>query len=93
MFDKPKMTEKLLSRPPFRYIHDIISATIEKTGWGNGLLVGEEGNSKAIEDKDQKIFILQKVLDLTQMCLQEEIDVRAIKIVAGQECENTNVFL
>jgi TRAF3-interacting protein 1 len=59
------MTEKLLSRPPFRYIHDIISATIEKTGWGAGLLIGEEGNSKAIEDKDQKIFILQKVLDLT----------------------------
>jgi TRAF3-interacting protein 1 len=87
------MTEKLLTRPPFRYIHDIISATIEKTGWGAGLFIGEEANSKGIEDKDQKIFILQKVLDLTQMCLQEEIDVRPIKIVAGQECENTNLFL
>lgn len=52
------MTEKLLTRPPFRYIHDIISATMEKTGWGNGLFVGEEANSKGIEDKDQKVFIL-----------------------------------
>jgi TRAF3-interacting protein 1 len=46
------MTEKLLSRPPFRFIHDTIIATMEKTGWGVGLFVGEEGNSKAIEDKD-----------------------------------------
>lgn len=27
------------------------------------------------------------------MCLQEEVDVRPIKVVAGQECENTNLFL
>jgi len=46
------MTEKLLSRPPFRYIHDIIQATIEKTGWGAGLFIGDESNSKLIEDKD-----------------------------------------
>jgi len=46
------MTEKLLLRPPFRYIHDIISATIQATGWGKGLFIGQEEDSKGIEDKD-----------------------------------------
>lgn len=27
------------------------------------------------------------------MCLNEEIDVKPVKIVAGQECESTNIFL
>ena len=87
------MTEKLLSRPPFRYIHDIITATIAATGWGEGIFVGDETNSKSIAEKEQKIFVLQKVLDLTQLCLGEEIDVKPIKIVAGQECEATNIWL
>lgn len=87
------MTEKLLSRPPFRYIHDIITATIEATGWGQGIFVGDEQNSKSISDKEQKIFVLQKVVDLTQLALGQEIDVRPIKVVAGQDCENTNLWL
>ena len=59
------MTEKLLSRPPFRYIHDIILATIEATGFGAGLLDGDELNSKAINEKEDKIRILEKVISLT----------------------------
>jgi hypothetical protein len=37
LFAKPKMTEKLLGKPPFRYLHDIFTATMGKTGWGQGL--------------------------------------------------------
>ena len=42
LFAKPKMTEKLLSKPPFRYIHDIFTATQAATGYGQGLLQGSE---------------------------------------------------
>jgi TRAF3-interacting protein 1 len=58
IFKKPKMTEKLLSRPPFRYIHDIFSATIEATGFGQGIFNEEEMNSKSITEKDQKVFVI-----------------------------------
>lgn len=36
LIDKPKMTDRLLLRPPFKYIYDIIMETIKKTNWGNG---------------------------------------------------------
>ena len=37
LFQKPKMTQKLLCKPPFRYLHDIFTATQAATGYGEGL--------------------------------------------------------
>ena len=36
LIEKPRMTEKLLSRPPFKYIFDIIKYTNDITGTING---------------------------------------------------------
>lgn len=36
LIERPKMTEKLLVKPPFKYLYDIIMETIKKTGFGNG---------------------------------------------------------
>ena len=38
LIDKPKMTEKLLSKPPFKYIFDIIIETSKKTNFARGNL-------------------------------------------------------
>jgi TRAF3-interacting protein 1 len=93
LFDKPKMTEKLLSKPPFRYLHDIFLATIAATGFANGLYTEEEMDSKANHEKDAKIAILTKMITITEMVIGEKIDVKPSKIVAGLEPDRTNYFL
>jgi len=52
LIERPKMTEKLLQKPPFKYLFDIIAETIKKTGCGNGtsfikagLYAGQELNA------------------------------------------------
>ena len=69
------MSEKLLSKPPFRYLHDIFTATMGKTGWGNGMFQGEELNSKSFEDKESKLAFLVKIITLTEMMVGEKIDI------------------
>jgi len=84
LFAKPKMTEKLLSKPPFRYLHDIFTATMAKTGYGEGMFQGEELNSKSFEDKDSKLAWLVKVITLTEMIVGEKIDIKPSMVLAGQ---------
>jgi TRAF3-interacting protein 1 len=93
LFSKPKMTEKLLTRPPFRYIHDIFSATMGATGFGEGLYTDEELDAKSIKDKDAKVTFLDKMIALVQLAAGEEIPVKSTKVVAGHEAESTNIFL
>lgn len=87
------MSEKLLSKPPFRYLHDIFTATQAATNYGNGLYSGEELDGKAITEKDAKINWLVKLISLTELVVGEEIDVKPTKIIAGHEPEKTNAFL
>ena len=61
------MTEKLLCKPPFRYLHDIFTATLGKTGFGDGMFQGDELISKSYEDKDSKLKFLVKLITLVEM--------------------------
>jgi TRAF3-interacting protein 1 len=42
---KPKLTVKLLSRPPFRFIHDIVMEVMRCTGFGETLFGDEDRDS------------------------------------------------
>lgn len=90
---KPPLTEKLLSKPPFRFLHDIITSVIKTTGFMNGLYKEEELNSENVKDKDSKIAFLQKAIDFTAMVTGKSLSVKPAKIVAGHEPEKTNEFL
>jgi len=42
LFSKPPMTEKLLSRPPFKYLFDVVVAVIKTTQFADGLYTEAE---------------------------------------------------
>ena len=59
---KPPLTEKLLSKPPFRFLHDVISAVIKSNpGFLDGLYTEDEMNSENVKDREGKIRYLEKV--------------------------------
>ena len=93
LISKPKASEKLLSRPPFRFLHDLIMEVIRVTGFAKGLFDEFESNSKNVADKESKVAYLEKIIKMVGMSLNTIIDCRPNKVVAGLEAENTNRFL
>lgn len=87
------MTQKLLEKPPFRYLHDILSATMGATNFATGLYSEAEMDSKAMTERDQKIDFLTKAIALTELMSGEKLEVKPAKIVAGLEADKTNIFL
>lgn len=90
---KPKLADKLLMKPPFRFLHDIFTALAQSSGFAKGLYNDFELDSANMKEKNQKITYLDKMVVCVGQCLGKDVDVRSAKIVAGLEPENTNIFL
>ncbi|KAA0197054.1 TRAF3-interacting protein 1 [Fasciolopsis buskii] len=105
---KPTLTDKLLSRPPFRFLHDIFTAVsvllhlartykliqfIKATGLMKGLFTPEELIADNVKEKESKLAFLQKVVDYLSVVHDRVIPVRIMSIIAGKEPEKTNELL
>ena len=90
---KPKLTENLLKKPPFRFLHDVISEVIRSTGFAQDLFDEHESNSKNVKDKESKVAYLNKIVDYVFEASGTRVPVRPLKVLAGLEPELTNQFL
>ena len=93
IISKPKMTPKLLMKPPFRFLHDTIMAIMNKTQFAEGLYEESEKASENVKAKDAKTAFLDKMITCVGICLGQPLEARSIKIVAGAEPDKTNIFL
>ncbi|XP_047136985.1 TRAF3-interacting protein 1 isoform X1 [Hydra vulgaris] len=90
---KPPLTEKLLGKPPFRFLHDVFMEVMKNHGTLKGLYSEAECNSANVTEKDAKLSFLQKTIDCLGFALGESLSVRPSKVVAGQEAHKTNELL
>lgn len=90
---RPKLTDKLLGKPPFRFLHDIISEVIKQTSFASGLYDTTESDSSKVTDKNAKITYLAKLVKLVGIQLNTIVEARPTKIVSGLEPNNTNRLL
>lgn len=90
---RPQLTDKLLQKPPFRFLHDIIKAVIKDTGFLAGLFTPDELDYEKIKDKDSKIAFLTKLISVVKLTSGKELTVRPSKIIAGLEAAKTNELL
>ena len=82
LIQRPKMTEKLLSKPPFRFLHDTISAVISATGFGDGLYNDQEKDCATITEKQQKLDYLDKIFRFVGICQGEALEVKSAKVLS-----------
>ncbi|XP_063367512.1 TRAF3-interacting protein 1 [Cydia amplana] len=90
---RPPLSDKLLKKPPFRFLHDIITSVLKTTGFFEGLFEEDELVSDNVKDRESKILFLNKVISVVGLANGKSLSVKASKVVAGQEPDKTNELL
>lgn len=93
LISKPPMRDKLLGRPPLRFLHDCVTAVTEATGFLDGVFVGPELEPKEM-DRDAKIaFIAKLVAELEARLGGVSLAINPGEVVAGKNPQRTNLML
>lgn len=62
---KPQLSEKLLNKPPFRFLHDVVRVVVQETGFLRGLYSSEELVSDNVKEREKKVAFLNKLIEAT----------------------------
>ncbi|CAI4232599.1 unnamed protein product [Auanema sp. JU1783] len=90
LIDKPVLTTELLSKPPFKFIFDIIHNLHKKTGIFK-TFEQEDWNVAAYADKGAKTKFIDKVIKAVDDGTLT--DIKSIKVLSGKHPELTNELL
>ena len=93
LISRPRLTEKLLGKPPFRFLHDIVMEVTKATGFASNLYEEFECDSANVNDKEKKIAFLEKIIKVVGVQLNTLVEAKPAKIVAGRDPQDTNNFL
>uniref|UniRef100_A0A336LJ82 TRAF3-interacting protein 1 n=1 Tax=Culicoides sonorensis TaxID=179676 RepID=A0A336LJ82_CULSO len=93
LIKRPQLTDKLLQKPPFRFLHDIVKAIIKETGFLAGLFNPDELEYENVKDKESKMAFLTKLIEVVKIASAKNLTVRPSKIIAGLEAAKTNELL
>lgn len=85
LISRPPLTEKLLSRPPFKYILDICKAVSAATGFPSP----ESCNHDDITDREERTAFLTSIIGQISDQLGVPVDVQIKSILAGKDVPKT----
>lgn len=89
----PKLTDKLLRKPPFRFLHDVVTNFIKAASFPVGLYSDDMLDSSKCVEKEQKLAFLQSLVNVVQVATGKQTSAKPAKIIAGSEPEGTNDLL
>ena len=88
------ISTKIVTRPPFRFLHDNIINMLNAHNYHADLYSGDELNAREMT-KPAKIVFLQKIIDVVteDFPAVADLGITITKILAGKECDITRTFL
>jgi len=93
---RPRATRELLRRPPFRFMHDIVSAITAETGFAAGLFDHVESDAVQIRSqrgKMGKLAYFQKLVTYVAIVMRIRPPALPSKIICGKQPIRTNALL
>ena len=95
LITKPSLKPNLLQKPPFRFLHDIVTSLIASTAnYPAEYFSAEESDSAALDSSEKKMGWLKRLVDVVEATTGEDLSgVQPKKIVAGLEADKTNLLL
>jgi len=91
---RPALSTKLLSQPPFKFIHDIVTELMKTLDdLPKRLFTGKELDRNGFSTKEEKMAYLEKLVQWTSLLAGRKVDVNTRSILSGKEPEKTNVLL
>ena len=98
LITKPKLADKYLAKPPFRFLLDVFKACVDQSGFPAGLLSPDllskaESKDASVATREIKVAVLERVIHCVAHAVDAEPAADPAKILKGTEAGATNMFL